>query len=63
MLGLAAVAVWRARSGGGETPENDHFHEEEHDTIVECGLTLQRDRGVQGTSFNPHVPDGLGYAG
>ena len=64
-LGLAALAVLAVpAAAGAKTLENDHFHEEEHDTIVECGLTLQHDRVVDGHFlFNPHGPDGLAYGG
>ena len=64
-LGLAAAAVLAVPAAAGAKPlEHDHFHEEEHDTIVECGLTMQHDRVVDGHFlFNPHGPDGLAYAG
>jgi hypothetical protein len=35
-----------------------------HETIVDCGLTLQFDRVLDGHFlFNPHGPDGLAYGG
>jgi hypothetical protein len=40
-LGLAAAAVLAVPAAAWAKPlEHDHFHEEEHDTIVECGLTV-----------------------
>ncbi len=64
-LGLAVVAVLAVPAAAGAKPlEHDHFHEEEHDTVVECGLTLQHDRVVDGHFlFNRHGPDGLAYGG
>jgi len=64
-LGLAAAAVLAVPAAAGAKPlEHDHFHEEEHETIVDCGLTLQFDRVLDGHFlFNPHGPDGLAYGG
>jgi hypothetical protein len=63
--GLVAAAVLAAPAAAGAKPlEHDHFHEEEHETIVDCGLTLQHDRVLDGHFlFNPHGPDGLAYGG
>jgi hypothetical protein len=64
-LGLAAAAGLAVPAAAGAKPlEHDHFHDEEHETVVECGLTLQHDRVVDGHFLvNPHGPDGLAYAG
>jgi hypothetical protein len=62
-LGLAAAAVLAVPAAAGAKPlEHDHFHDEVHETIDDCGLTLQFDRVLDGQFlFNRHGPDGLGY--
>jgi hypothetical protein len=62
-LGLAATAVLAVPAAAGAKPlEHDHFHDEVHETIDDCGLTLQFDRVLDGHFlFNPHGPDGLAY--
>jgi hypothetical protein len=62
-LGLAAAAVLAVPAAAGAKPlEHEHFHGEVHETIVECGLTLQHDNVFDGQFLvNPHGPDGLAY--
>ena len=64
-LGLAALAVLASPAAAGAKPlENEHFHEEVHETIVDCGLTLQHDGVFDGHFLLiPHGPDGLAYGG
>jgi hypothetical protein len=64
-LGLAALAVLAVPAAAGAKPlEHNHFHDEVHETIVDCGLTLQFDRVLDGHFlFNSHGPDGLAYGG
>jgi len=61
--GLAAAVVLSVPVAAGAKPlEHDHFHDEVHETIVDCGLTLRFDRVLDGQFlFNPHGPDGLAY--
>jgi hypothetical protein len=63
--GLVAAGVLGVPAAAGAKPlERDHFHEEVHETIDDCGLTLQFDRVLDGHFlFNPHGPDGLAYGG
>ena len=62
---LAAAVVLSAPAAAGAKPlEHEHFHEELHETVVDCGLTLQHDRVVDGHFLlNSHGPDGLAYGG
>jgi hypothetical protein len=64
-LGLAAVAVLAVPAAAGAKPlENEHFHDEVHETVVDCGLTLQHDGVFDGHFLLvPHGPDGLAYGG
>lgn len=63
--GLAAAAVLAAPAVAGAKPlEHEHFHDEVHETIVDCGLTLQHDGVFDGHFLLvPHGPDGLAYGG
>jgi hypothetical protein len=62
---LAAIAVLSAPTAADAEPlEHGHFHDELHETIVDCGLTLRLDRVLDGHFLlNPHGPDGLAYGG
>ena len=62
---LAAIAVLSAPAAAGAKPlEHEHFHDEVHETIVLCGLTLQHDGVFDGQFLSvPHGPDGLAYGG
>jgi hypothetical protein len=61
--GLVAAAVLAAPATAGAKPlEHEHFHDEVHETIFECGLTLQHDLVVDGHFLLvPHGRDGLAY--
>jgi hypothetical protein len=63
--GLAAAAVLAAPAAAGAKPlEHEHFHDEEHETIFECGLTLQHDLVVDGhLLLKSRGPEGLAYGG
>lgn len=63
--GLAAAAVLAAPAAAGAKPlEQEHFHDEEHETVVECGLTLRHDVVVDGHFlFKSRGPEGLAYFG
>ena len=64
-MGLAAAAVLAAPAAAGAKPlEHDHFHDEVHETIDDCGLTLQHDGVSDGHFlFRSHGPDGFAYEG
>jgi|SRR5262245_2731974 len=61
--GLAAAAVLATPAAAGAKPlEHEHFHDEEHETILECGLTLQHDLVVDGQFLlKSRGPEGLAY--
>jgi hypothetical protein len=63
--GLAAAVVLAHPAAASAKPlEHEHFHDEVHETILECGLTLQHDLVVDGHFlFVPHGRDRLAYAG
>ena len=62
---MAAIAVLSAPAAAGAKPlEHEHFHDEEHETIFECGLTLQHDVVVDGHFLlKSRGPEGLAYGG
>jgi hypothetical protein len=61
--GLAAALVMALPAAATAKPlENEHFHDEVHETIFECGLTLQHDLVVDGHFLLVrHGRDGLAY--
>jgi hypothetical protein len=63
--GLAAALVRALPAAASAKPlENEHFHDEVHETIFECGLTLQHDLVVDGHFLvNRHGRDRLAYVG
>jgi hypothetical protein len=51
-------------AAGAKPPVHEHFHDEVHETIVDCGLELQHDGVFDGHFLVvPHGPNGLAYGG